>query len=68
MKSNFDKNGLDKFSLHWLQYAAFAVSAFAIYTSWAYYNNPSFHYFVVRIFKFLDCNGFNSISYCIKRW
>ena len=26
--SNFDKNGLDKSDTHWLQYAAFVVTAF----------------------------------------
>ena len=29
--SNFDKNGLDKSETHWLQYAAFVVTAFTIY-------------------------------------
>ena len=29
--SNFNKNGVDKFGTHWLQYAAFVVTAFAIY-------------------------------------
>ena len=33
--SNFDKNGVDKFGTHWLQYAAFVVTAFAIYFGWA---------------------------------
>ena len=28
---NFNKNGLDKTGIHWLQYAAFVVTAFAIY-------------------------------------
>ncbi len=30
-KPNFDKNGLDKSGTHWLQYAAFGVTVFAIY-------------------------------------
>ena len=30
-KSDFDKNGVDKSGTHWLQYAALAVSAFAVY-------------------------------------
>jgi len=34
--SNFDKNGVDKSGTHWLQYAAFAVTAFAIYFGWAF--------------------------------
>ena len=29
--SNFDKNGVDSSGVHWLQYAAFVVIAFAIY-------------------------------------
>ena len=29
--SNLDKNGVDKYGTHWLQYAAFVVTAFAIY-------------------------------------
>ena len=29
--SNFDKNGLDNSGIHWLQYAAFVVTAFSIY-------------------------------------
>ena len=66
--SNFDKNGVDKSGTHWLQYAALAFSAFAIYTTWAYYNDISFHSFVVKIFKFLNCNGYNNLSYCVMRW
>jgi hypothetical protein len=38
--SNFDKNGLDKSGTHWLQYAAFVVTAFAIYLSWAFSMMP----------------------------
>ena len=67
-ESDFDKNGLDKSGTHWLQYAALAFSAFAVYTTWAYYNDASFHSFVVKIFKFLNCNGYNPISYCVMRW
>ena len=67
-KSDFDKNGVDKSGTHWLQYAALAVSAFAVYTTWAYYNDTSFHSFVVKIFKFINCNGYNPISYCVMRW
>ena len=67
-KSDFDKNGVDSTGTHWMQYAALIFSAFVVYTSWAYYNNDSFHYFVVKMFKFLNCNGYNPISYCILRW
>jgi len=34
--SNFDKNGLDNSGTHWLQYAAFVVSGFAIFTTCAF--------------------------------
>ena len=34
--TNFDKNGVDKTGTHWLQYAAFVVTAFAIYFGWAF--------------------------------
>ncbi len=67
-KSDFDNNGVDQSGIHWLQYAALAFSAFAIYTTWAYYNDASFHYFVVKMFKFLNCSGYNPISYCAMRW
>ena len=36
--SNFDKNGVDKSVTHWLQYAAFVVTTFAIYFVWAIFN------------------------------
>ena len=67
-KSNFDKNGVDQSGTHWLQYAALVFSAFAVYTTWAYYNDAGFHYFVLKIFKFLNCNGYNPFSYCVMRW
>ena len=66
--SDFDKNGVDKSGTHWLQYVALAVSAFAVFTTWAYYNDASFHHFVVKIFKFLNCYGYNPFSYCVMRW
>ena len=66
--SNFNKDGLDQTGTHWLQYAALVFSALAVYATWAYYNDISFHYFVVKIFKFLNCNGYNPISYCLMRW
>ena len=49
--SNFDKNGVDKSGTHWLQYAAFVVTAFAIYFGWAFFNDASVHHFVIKIFK-----------------
>ena len=66
--SLFDKNGVNKSGTHWLQYAAFVVTAFAIYFCWAYLNDASFNHFVVKIFKFWNCNGYNTISYCLIRW
>ena len=44
INSNSDKNGLDKYGIHWLQYAAFVVTAFAIYFAWAFLSDASFHY------------------------
>ena len=67
-KSHFDKNGVDDSGTHWLQYASLVFSAFAVYTTWAYYNDANFHFFVVKLLKFLNCNGYNPISYCIVRW
>ena len=66
--SNFDKNGFDNLGVHWLQYAAFVITAFAIYFVWAFFNDASFNHFAVKIFKFWNCNGYNPLSYCIMRW
>ena len=49
--SDFDKNGLDSYGIHWLQYAAFAVSGFAIFTTWAFFYDERFHNFVMNIFR-----------------
>ena len=66
--SNFDKNGLDNSGMHWLQYVAFVVTAFGIYFGWAFFIDAGFHHFVVKMFKFLNCNGYNPLSYCVMRW
>ena len=66
--SNFDKNGIDKSGIHWLQYASFVVTALAIYFIWAFFNDANFHHFSAKIFKFLNCNGYNPLSYCVMRW
>ena len=66
--SNFDKNGVDKSGTHWLQYAAFVLTAFAIYFGWAFFNDANFHHFATKIFKFWNCNGYNPLSYCLMRW
>ena len=66
--SNFDKNGLDKSGSHWLQYAAFVVTAFAIYFGREFFKNDGFHHFTVKIFKFWNCNGYKLLSHCIMRW
>ena len=63
--SSFDKNGLDQSGTHWLQYVALAFSAFAVFTTWAYFYDLSFHHLVIRIFKFLNCNVYYSLSYCL---
>ena len=57
--SDFDKNGLDSYGIHWLQYAAFAVSGFAIFTTWAFFYDGRFHNFVMNIFRIINCSGFN---------
>ena len=46
--SNFDKNGLDKYGMHLLQYAAFFVTAFAFYFGWAFFNDANFHHFAIK--------------------
>jgi len=51
--SDFDKNGIDSYGIHWLQYAAFAVSGFAIFTTWAFFYDERFHNFVMNIFRLL---------------
>ena len=40
--SGFDKNGVDKSGTHWLQYAAFVLTAFAIYFGWAFFNDANY--------------------------
>ena len=57
--SNFDKNGVDKSGTHWLQYAAFVVTAFAIYFGWAFFNDANFLHFAEKTFKFRNSNRFN---------
>ena len=66
--SNFDKNGVDSYGVHWLQYAAFVLTAFSIYFVWAFFNDANFHHFASKILKFWNCNGYNPISYCVMRW
>ena len=43
---------MDPSGTHWLQYAAFVVTAFAIYFGWAFFNDDSIHHLGVKIFKF----------------
>ncbi len=57
--SDFDKDGLDSYGIHWLQYVAFAVSGFAIFTTWAFFYDERFHNFVMNIFRIINCSGFN---------
>ena len=57
--SDFDKNGIDSYGIHWLQYAAFAVSGFAIFTIWAFFFDERFHNFIMNIFRIINCSGFN---------
>ena len=64
----FDKNGVDKSGLHWLQYAAFILTSLAIYFTWAYFNDINFHHLSIKILKFFNCNGYNPLNYCVMRW
>ena len=57
--SDFDKNGLDSYGIHWLQYVAFAVSGLAIFATWAFFYDERFHDFIMKIFKVINCSGFN---------
>ena len=57
--SDFDKNGVDSTGTHWLQYIAFAFSAFAIFITWAFFFDLNFHNFILNILRVLDCSGFN---------
>ena len=66
--SYFDKYGLDKPGTHSLQDASFVIATFAIYLGCAFFNNPNFHHFAVKIFKFWNCNGYNPLGYCVMRW
>ena len=66
--SNFDKNGVDESGMHWLQYAALVITTFAIYFGWAFINDASFHIFLVKIFRFWNCNEYNPLSYCMMLW
>ena len=72
----FIENNIDQFfkymfinsGTHWLQYAAFVITAFAIYFGWAFFNDANFHHFAIKIFKFWNCNGYNPLGYCGMRW
>ena len=64
--SNFDRNGVDKYGTHWLQYAAFVVTAFAIYFAWAFFNDTSFHHFAFKYSIF--CYEHNLLDYCVMGW
>ena len=52
--SNFDKNGIDKYGTHWLQYAAIVVTAFAIYFAWAFYNDAKFPHYRCKNIQVLE--------------
>tara|TARA_B100000963_G_scaffold321352_1_gene304568 strand:- start:14029 stop:14247 length:219 start_codon:yes stop_codon:yes gene_type:complete len=66
-KSKFNKNGIDDTGTHWLQYISLVFSAFAVYTTWAYFFDFRFHNFILNVLRFIDCSGFNSASsYCMK--
>ena len=67
--SNFDKNAVDNSGTHWLQYAAFVVTAFAIYFGWAFLNDANFHHFAIKYSNseiVMDIN--NPLGYCVMCW
>jgi len=37
----------------------FAVSSFAIFTTWAFFYDERFHNFIIKIFRLINCSGFN---------
>ena len=45
--SIFDKNGVDESGKYLLQYAAFVVTAFAIYFCWGFFNDATFRHFAL---------------------
>ena len=49
-KPYFKKNNIDKSGTHWLQYAAFVLTAFAIYFDWAFFYDANFHHFALKNF------------------
>ena len=57
--SNFDKDGLDEFGLHWFQYLAFGFTIFFVLLIWLYFRDYTFQIFIKNIFKILNCSGFN---------
>ena len=59
--SDFDKNGVDSYGIHWLQYAAFAFSGFAIFTTWAFFYDERFHNFVMNILRVINYGFFGWI-------
>ena len=46
--SDFDTNGINKSGTHLFQYAAFVLTAFAIYFGWAFFNDVNLHSFAVK--------------------
>ena len=63
--SGFNKYGVDKSGLHWLQYATFVINAFAIYIDWEFFNDANCHHFTVKIFKFWNCKGYKPLNYLV---
>ena len=57
--SNFDKDGLDDFGVHWLQYLAFGLSILFGILIWLYFRDNDFQTFIQHLFKIINCSGFN---------
>jgi len=57
--TSFDKNGLDKAGIHWMQYLSMTLISLLIFFISLDKAVPSFHHFVLSLLFKLQCSGFN---------
>ena len=57
--SNFDKNGIDSTGTHWYQYLALGFTILFVILIWLYFRDYNFQLFVQKVFKIINCSGFN---------
>ena len=57
--SNFDKNGVDSTGTHWYQYLALGITILFVILIWLYFRDYNFQLFVQKVFKIINCSGFN---------